>query len=444
VKPYRSFRHGPHGHHYRHDHYCDVPRRSRLQRRLFLWFGATILCTGLAVGVVVGSFGPGGSRFREDFSRIEALASAEFARAWQRPAERRALSENVARALRADVTLTDPDGRVLESIGKPCLEGTYTLDVRGPDGPLGFVRGCLEKRRYSPIHLLLALVAAVGVLWAAAGLIARRLTRPLGELVRVTQAIGGGDLAARVRLGRHQTGEVGALADSVNEMAARIEHQLREERALLAAVSHELRSPLARLRVLVELARTAQSPERLNEIERELVGLDGLIGKLLASSRLDFGELRLETQTATQVAARALEVAGVPATLLSDASQGALVEVDPTLIGRALGNLLENAERHGGGVACLRVARTDTDRTRRVRFEVDDQGPGFERETLERAFEAFYSGRTGEGGKESGSLGLGLNLVARIARAHGGRAFAENRAEGGARAVLELPLTEAS
>ncbi len=444
MKPYRSFRHGPHGHHYRHDPYCDVPRRSRLQRRLFLWFGATIACSGLAVGVVVGLFGPGGARFREDFARVEALAGAEFARAWPKPAERRALSENVARALRADVTLTDPDGRVLDSVGKPCLEGTYTLGVRGPDGPLGFVHGCLEKRRYSPSHLLLALLAAVAVLWAAAGLIARRLTRPLGELVRVTQAIGGGDLAARVRLGRHQAGEVGALADSVNEMAARIERQLREERALLAAVSHELRSPLARLRVLVELARDAKSPERLDEIEREIVGIDALLGKLLASSRLEFGELRLETLTAAGVAARALEVSGFPTTLLSDASQGALVEVDPTLIGRALGNLLENAVRHAAGVTSLRVGIVDAgERARRVRFEVHDQGPGFAKETLERAFEAFYSGRAGEGRKESGSLGLGLNLVARIARAHGGRAFAENRAEGGARSVLELPLTEA-
>jgi two-component system, OmpR family, sensor kinase len=445
MKPYRSFRHGPHAHHHRHDPHCDVPRRSRLQRRLFLWFGATIACTGLAVGVVVGLFGPGGAHFRENFARVEALAGAEFARAWSRPTERRALSQNIARAFRADVTVTDLDGRVLESVGKPCLDGTYTLGVRGPEGPLGFVHGCVEKPRYSPSHLLLALLAAVGVLWGAAGLIARRLTRPLDELVRVTQAIGGGDLAARVRLGRHQAGEVGALADSVNEMAARIERQLREERALLAAVSHELRSPLARLRVLVELARTASSAVRLDEIEREIVGIDALIGKLLASSRLEFGELRLETLTAAEVASRALEVGGWSPALLADHSHAALVEVDPTLIGRALGNLLENAVQHGGGVTSLGVHVADAGgRAGRVRFEIDDQGQGFAEESLERAFEAFYSARSSEGAKEGGSLGLGLNLVARIARAHGGRAYAENRAEGGARAVLELPLPEGS
>ncbi|HTN25398.1 MAG TPA: HAMP domain-containing protein, partial [Solirubrobacteraceae bacterium] len=134
---------------------------------------------------------------------------------------------------------------------------------------------------FAPRGLLLALVTGSLVLWAAAGVVARRLTRPLDELVRVTPAIGAGDLGARVRLGWHQPGEVGALADSVNEMAVRIERQLKEERTLLAAVSHELRSPLARLRMLVELARGAAGTERLDEIEREIVGIDALLGKLL-------------------------------------------------------------------------------------------------------------------------------------------------------------------
>jgi signal transduction histidine kinase len=414
-----------------------------------LWFGATILFTGLVVGVVVGVFGPAGSHWRDDLARVETLAGDQFARAWPHPADRRALTESVARAFRADVTVTDADGRVLERVGKPCSDATYTLAVRGPDGLLGFVRGCAERRRYSPRGFVFALLAAVGMLWAAAGVIARRLTRPLGELVRVTQAIGGGDLAARVRLGRHQAGEVGALADSVNEMAARIEHQLREERALLAAVSHELRSPLARLRMLVELARGASSAERLDEIEREIVGIDALLGKLLASSRLEFGELRLETLTAAQVAARSLEVLGLAPELLVDQSRGALVEVDPTLVGRALGNLLENAAQHAGGAVRLALSVASVGQKQMVRFEVQDQGKGFAKSVLERAFEAFYSARAREGagshdGSENASLGLGLNLVARIARAHGGRAFAENRPDGGASVVLELPLTEGS
>ncbi|HWP07274.1 MAG TPA: HAMP domain-containing sensor histidine kinase [Polyangiaceae bacterium] len=316
-------------------------------------------------------------------------------------------------------------------------------------GPIVRVLG--SGGSHPPLGLLAALVTASIVLWTASAAIAWRLTRPLEELVRVTQAIGAGNLAARVRLGRHQAGEVGALADSVNEMAGRIERQLREERALLAAVSHELRSPLARLRVLVELARSGESAGRLDEIDREIVEIDALLGKLLASSRLEFGELRREPLTAREVALRALEVAGVPAERLADATDGTLVEVDPTLVGRALGNLLENAERHAGGVTRLAlVVANESGRAPVVRFEVLDAGPGFRKDALEHAFEAFYSSRTGETtaseasqrDSRSGSLGLGLALVARIARAHGGRAFAENPSEGGARVVLELPARQ--
>jgi signal transduction histidine kinase len=339
------------------------------------------------------------------------------------------------------VTLVSADGAVLEQVGPRCTRGTYVLTVSGPSAPLGVVHACFQPRHHPPLGLLLGLIAGAGALWTASAAIAWRLTRPLAELVRVTQAIGAGDLGARVRLGRHQAGEVGALADSVNEMAARIERQLREERALLAAVSHELRSPLARLRVLVELARGAENAARLDEIEREIVGIDALIGKLLASSRLEFGELRLETLPARAVALRALEMAGLGAELLEDAADGAAVEVDPTLVGRALGNLLENAVAHAGGVTRVTVRAVTEGRAPRIRFEVTDRGPGFAREALEHAFEAFYSSssRARDSQKGAGSLGLGLTLVARIARAHGGRAYAENPSDGGARAVLELP-----
>jgi signal transduction histidine kinase len=219
-------------------------------------------------------------------------------------------------------------------------------------------------------------------------------------------------------------------------MATRIERQLREERALLAAVSHELRSPLARVRMLVELAQSGDAA-RLAQIETEVIGIDALLGKLLASSRLEFGAVKMQDLPAVEVARRALEAAGAVEGVLEDASEGALVSVDPTLVGRALGNLLENAVRHGAGIERFSVRLQQAERNGpTLCFEVLDRGPGFAPDVLERAFEPFYS--AGEAGG-SGSLGLGLALVARIARAHGGRAFAENRAEGGSRSVLELP-----
>jgi two-component system OmpR family sensor kinase len=411
--------------------------RHRLQRRLFLWFGATIAVTALVVGVVVGTLGPGSRRWRDDYQRFQSFGAEQFARAWRDPAALRELTRGVARAFKADVTVTDAFGRELERVGERCTDG-YSLEVRRGTELLGSVNGCLARHHHPPYGFLLGLAAGAGILWAASFMIASRLTRPLAELERVTRAIGSGDLAARVRLGRHQPGEVGALADSVNEMAARIERQLKEERALLAAVSHELRSPLARLRVLVELASgDGLSRDRHAELDAEIVGIDALIGKLLASSRLEFGAVALQRMDAPTLARRALEAQSLPLELLSSAAPGASVEVDPTLVGRAIGNLLENAKLHAGGVERLRVT-LDASGPPLVRFEVLDRGPGFTDEVLRRAFEPFYSsGR--EDAARGASLGLGLALVARIAKAHGGRAFAENRPEGGARAVLELP-----
>jgi signal transduction histidine kinase len=424
-----------HGHLHAHGHGAafpfDVPRRTRLQRRLFLWFGATIVLTGIVMAAVVALLGPGGWGWKEDMARFRELGRAEFARVWDRPDDRRALTNAVAHAFRADVTIEDASGRVIERVGERCHHG-YELDVRRGDVLLGTVYGCPEPRRHPRGTFLLVFVAAIATVWGASAFIARRLTRPLGELVRVTRAIGSGDLGARVRLGRHQTGEVGALADSVNEMAVRIETMLREERELLAAVSHELRSPLARLRVLVELARSAAAPEeRLAEIEREIVGIDSLIGKLLASSRLEFGAARPQPLVASDAAARALEAAGLSPELLSDETNGASVEADPTLLARALGNLLENAAVHAGGAERLAIRPGD----RVIRFEVSDRGPGFSEDDLALAFEPFTRGSQ----KAEGSLGLGLSLVARIARAHGGRAYAENSPSGGATVTIELP-----
>jgi signal transduction histidine kinase len=107
------------------------------------------------------------------------------------------------------------------------------------------------------------------------------------------------------------------------------------------------------------------------------------------------------------------------------------VLADATLLGRALVNLLDNAKKHGGGVEALKVKRENG----HVAFEVEDRGDGFAEGDESKVFEPFY--RRGE----NGSLGLGLALVKRIAEAHGGRAYAENRGEGGARVGVELPAT---
>lgn len=285
-----------------------------------------------------------------------------------------------------------------------------------------------------------ALLVMVALLWIAAGVISWRLTLPLVELERVTRALGAGDLDARARAPRRGPRELSAIAEAVNDMAARITRQLRDQRELLAAVSHEIRTPLGHLRVLLDTARDQGTPPALlAELEREVLEVDALVDQLLASSRLDFGALdRRELDVAVE-AARALERLGVDASVLDVESDRCVAAADATLLRSALANLVRNAVEHGGGVTRLAVRRGGAPGGATIEVEVDDAGPGFRPDDLPRVFEPFYRGQGGGDKPARGSLGLGLSLVERVARAHGGAVRAANLPGGGARVTLALP-----
>ncbi|NOU31669.1 MAG: HAMP domain-containing histidine kinase [Polyangiaceae bacterium] len=274
-------------------------------------------------------------------------------------------------------------------------------------------------------------------LWAVSGKIARHLARPFDELARAAEALGHGDLGARVDLHQARHAEARVLGETFNDMAARIEKQLRDQRALLAMVSHELRTPLSRIRLLTEMSQTDQEEKRqkaLSEIDEEVSALDALVSDLLASSRIDFSSGDRVVLRATEVATRAVETARVDPTVLDVESPALAFEGDATLAVRALVNLLENAVRHGGKVVALRVYAHDG----AVVFEVDDDGPGFAPGEEQKLFDAFYKRPATDGARER-SVGLGLTLVRRIAEAHGGRAYAEARRGGGARFGITFP-----
>ena len=288
-------------------------------------------------------------------------------------------------------------------------------------------------------YLALALVAGFAIGWhvdarppwyvfvlgffavsAVSGAIAFRLTRPLIMMVRAARAIGDGNLDTRIDVDRHR-GENRMLAGAINDMAAKIQQQLSDQRQLLAAVSHELRTPLGHMRVLIETARDTQSLAPLEGLDREVLELDDLVGKLLASSRLEFGTVdrhpldlgTLVTDTAT--------AAGVDPDRI-EAMGDVIAPIDPTLVRRALANLLDNARVHGGGAIAVRIER----RGMQVAIEVDDAGPGVTSDRKTDAFRAFVP-------SSAGGLGLGLALVSRIAAAHGGGAWILDRPGGGAR-----------
>jgi signal transduction histidine kinase len=331
---------------------------------------------------------------------------------------------------------------------------------------LGYASVCAERlhpRRRGIV--LVPLLAAALVLWAVSGKLARRLARPYGELARVAHDIGTGKLSSRFSLSRAAADdEARVLAHAINDMADRIEQQMTDQRELLAGVSHEIRTPLSRIRLLVELCRAERvgaegegswvvGAKTLDEIDREVVEIDALVGELLASSRLDFAALAPHELDAVDLARRALDRLGEDSSKLRLVDGSTRVMADATLLARALANLIENAKAHGGGLEALVVrggaaaAETigvgggESSTTRRrgsVIFEALDGGPGFLPGEEQRVFESFYQ-RPGAEPRQKGALGLGLTLVKRIAEAHGGRAFAANREEGGARVGIELP-----
>lgn len=277
-----------------------------------------------------------------------------------------------------------------------------------------------------------AIAVTAFLLWGASGAIAWRLTQPLAELARVARQLGDGQLDARMELDHHAARELTVIADAINDMAARIEKQLRDQRELLATVSHEIRTPLGHLRVLLDTARDrGVAEEVIGELEREVLEVDALVDQLLASSRLEFGQLERRTLDVAVEAARALERFGVDASVLDVQADACEVAADPTLLRSALANLVRNALDHGRGVTGVIVRRADE----RIEVTVEDAGPGFAADDLPRVFEPFYRGRE----KAGGSLGLGLALVDRVARAHDGAARAANRAGGGAQVTLALP-----
>lgn len=300
-----------------------------------------------------------------------------------------------------------------------------------------------------PPYGFLWMLALVG-LGAALALypILRRLTQRLETLQRGVQQWGSGDLSVRVPVSGQD--EVADLSRRFNDAAERMEHLLAAQRNLLASqksllanASHELRSPLARIRMGLEFMGEA-SPSAKSEIARNIAELDQLVEEILLASRLDAKEADLGTvESVDLIGLCAEECARVGATLqLPEGVQSMELPGIAKLLRRMVRNLLENAKRYGGksdqGIE-LAMSQTATHTVIRV----TDHGPGVPEAYRERIFEPFY--RLPGASERTGGVGLGLSLVKSIAARHGGRVRCEGRvAETGASFVLTFALPKPS
>ncbi len=277
--------------------------------------------------------------------------------------------------------------------------------------------------------LMLGLLANVLLCW----LLARRLSRPVLELQHAVERFGGGDTSARSKSTRAD--EIGQLARSFDGMADRIEELVQGQRRLLLDISHELRSPLARLTIATDLLRSDRHDEAsLDQIEIETDRLNQLIGEILQAARPDsaeakrrFDNVRLDTLVREVVDACRIE-ATEGRRLELTAYPEVVVRGDRELLRRAIENVLRNALRYAPPATVVDVGVVDS-ATGEVRVTVRDRGPGVPDAALPHLFTPFYR-VDADRERATGGVGLGLAIARRGVELHGGTITARNAQPG--------------
>lgn len=398
----------------------DADGRELLGRRLPRWLEQRVRRPAEEPAYADGEYW----RDREMYSLPDgiALALPEFAPPPGTPLGVRVLAPQPV------PVLVTPDGREY---------GILVLPPSNRFGPFG-----IPETRWAVFLLALAVTGV------ASWLLTRSITAPVGALGAATRALAAGDLDARVSGAVASRGdELGVLARDFDAMAARLRELLQGKERLLRDISHELRSPLARMQVALGLARQpgADQARQLERLETEAERLDALIGHVLHLSRLDARATRLRRDP--------VELGELVDGIARDAAfeaqaRGVRVEWhapdppvrvlgDPQLLASAVENVVRNAVRYTGDGTAVEIAVRAA--AGRATVTVRDRGPGVPASELPRIFEPFYR-VTESRDRDTGGDGIGLAITSRVLAAHDGTARAANRADGGLEVVLELPL----
>ena len=339
------------------------------------------------------------------------------------------------------------EGTVVETGGGSIV----AITVPGPSGRLYKVvtvrpAGTADGRRRPPVPwgFLITSIVVSGVVCIV---FARYLASPLQRMRAATHRLREGDLAARAAAGLEgRQDEIGDVVRDFDAMAERIESLVQAQRQLLSDISHELRSPLARLNVALELARRTSSgaaETHFARIESEAERMNDLIGRLLALSK---------AETVGQGYAEEFDLADIVRRVAEDARyeahrggkgvelsvQGkAILRGDPVLVASAIENVVRNAVRYAPPGSKVEVGMTAGDGPARV--VVRDHGAGVPEAELERVFLPFHRVDASRD-RESGGTGLGLSIAQRAVASQGGAVTAANAEGGGLEVVITLPL----
>lgn len=327
-------------------------------------------------------------------------------------------------------------GYVRDSLGE---RTRVTLSRNGNDGLwVSFFIGDDElwvglprERIEHPLSRLLLILAGVVLLFSLLGayLIARRVTQPLKQLARAAGQVGKGEMPMPMtELG---SSEVVELTRAFNRMAADLSAHERERALVLAGISHDLRTPLTRVRLAAELSKESDLREGLNA---DVDQMEAIIAQFLDYARLDENEVAEPTDLAELLHSTAAQFEVRAKSLMLEIPPLPLVELRPMLLRRAIANLLDNAIKYGGADITMAVTLSESE----LLIAVMDRGGGIDAaqyDAVKRPFVRLNAARS-----DTSGAGLGLAIVERAARLHGGRFELKAAAGGGLAALVTLPL----
>jgi signal transduction histidine kinase len=414
-----------------------------LRTRLFAWLIAAVVA-GMVASTAVWMV------FRSELESgplrtMSRVVAAQVADRWDDEAAVDASVANARTQLGVDLKVR----RDLSALPSN-LAGHRALYFEGDSAYVPIVRngqvvGALQFPAEAPpgrrLRQLVFFGASLIVLAIFARSVSKLVVSPLERVAEAAHKFGDGDLGARTGNVPHASPEVREVARSFDAMAARVECMVRDQRELLAAVSHELRSPLGRARVALELARDqgADVPA-FARVERAMTEVDTILGDLLSITRAGLSDLHKEPTPLVPFLRHQFSETDAPRVVV-EGDEKIVATIDPALFGRAVANVVDNARHHAGPGEIRVTVEPHGDHTV---VSVLDHGPGLAPDMIDKAFEPFVRGdpaRSRANGHQS--TGLGLAIVRRVIEAHGGSASIRNVERAGkivgAEVSIELP-----